>query len=986
MDEESLYDEYLDLLVADPTGPEVAAPADFLQRRNVTPESVPELLASLERLYASRGPTLSPSAPSIAVASSAIGDFRLLERLGEGGMGVVWMAEQISLGRRVALKVIRSEVANSLTANTRFDREARAIAKLSHPGIVRIFSVGGGKDDTPGGAGGTLRYIAMEYVPGRGLDETLADAKRSGAPLAPKVVARWGSQIARALHAAHEQNIIHRDVKPSNIRIAAGAAGSPSHSGSPTASGPQPGRAMLLDFGLARDLGDTTAGTTLTQAFVGTPDYAAPEQVGRGGGILDARTDVYSLGAVLYEALTGVTPTRGESLEQVLVSILTDEPIEPVKLVPGLPRDLSIVVMKAMRKDPARRYQSAAALADDLDAILELRPISARPPGAGERLLRWTSRNRALTAVLATASFSLLAVGGLLVAQRLAASTARREECDRTLAEAWKLRDEYRRDRETLRDNEARFVDLVNSRDGGYFTPEQDRAFNTLEAAVDRARLGRELTFHKGLDLAGRAERLGAEPAEVQRLKASMYLERYLEAELRDDPEGREIFRDFVRQHDPDGAVLDKLRGATSLRFVNAPPAAELHIFRRQLASRIDVKAEPRLVPVPFRASPRWRPPTDMPGDWTLRVTRGAGDLREGDQILSIGGRGFASLACEQAEALAAPGAPAVVWSGGHGRRLTLPDGLQVRLTAAPRYLGPESRVTDRELAQGVSLDAEPYILEMRAPGYERRVVVLRPSRDATWTQDCSMRPLGTTPDGWIQVSATSSSPDPRRPFWIMEREVTVADFFDFLNHADTQARIAADPSLKWEPRDSETAQGQRDAEGRFLIPHDWDPRWPVIFVTRHAALAYADWMTRTRGQGRWTYTLPSEDQWVEASAAVGGERYVWGSRFRPKWTSSCFAKPTPSPDPVRSFPIDESVLGVYDLGGSASEWTTRVWIPGQAYFRHAGGAWGTGLPEAFQVYGGNGALSESRGGMIGFRLVMTAAESMPAPAQKDSR
>jgi formylglycine-generating enzyme required for sulfatase activity/tRNA A-37 threonylcarbamoyl transferase component Bud32 len=965
VDPEALYDEYLDLLASG----DALSPERFLAARDLDPAADPDLLDALRRLHEA-----APPPPAVALQPEkgrVLGDFRLIERLGEGGMGVVWLAEQVSLRRRVALKVLRGEIAMSRGAHERLEREARAVGQLSHPGIARVHAVGDAK-------GGSVRFIAMELIGGRGLDEILADARRDRVPVPPTRVAAWGSQIARALHAAHDHQIVHRDVKPSNIRIEP-----------PPAPAQGPGRAVLLDFGLARDLASDQR--TLTETFVGTPHYAAPEQVGRGGGAIDPRTDVYALGTVLYEALTGTPPTAGNTLEQVLVSILTDEPDPPHKKSPSTPRDLSIVVMKALAKDPAKRYASAAALADDLDAVLELRPISARAPGPLERASRWARRNRAAAAAIAAFAFAGMIGAGVWIAQHRADSQRLIAEISDTLAQARVLTTRYANERETLREMELRYEDLYRRMQTSHLTPQQDAEIDAAEHTVDRARRERDLLFHGALDLASRAERLGAERADVERLRALIYLEHYYEAEQALDPAGTDVYRDLIRKHDATGEADAIRRGVTSLRVQLDPPEAEVHLFRRVPASTISPDAQTRTIPVPLRdtstSSPR---PPLASAHPVLRVVRGMSwgpgpddALDPEDLILDLDGMPFDLRGAFKAEARAALGGyAATVWRGGRATRVTIPnlaEPMIVRATAAPLFANADSRVTATEISPSdpesgrLALDAESYILLARAPGREPVRLTFKLTRNERAVIDLALLPIGTTPPGWVRVPRKSDA-DRTPTFLIMEREVTVREYHDFLNHPTTQARLAADPNLRLEPRDDETARGLRDEQGRFTIPQGWDPEWPIIFITHHAAKAYAAWKTDlARDAGvNLVYDLPNEDQWVRAAAAAEGDRYVWGPRFRAKWTSSCFAIPSPSPEPIRSYPIDESALGVYDLAGSASEWTTILWVQGQTYMKHAGGAWGTGEPGMFTVYGGNGTLPETRGGMIGFRLVAT--------------
>ncbi len=312
-----------------------------------------------------------------------LGEFRLIRRLGKGGMGVVYLAVQERLGRQVALKVLRTDQAASFEAEKRFWREIEAVSKLRHPNIVTLFGSGEEKG---------VRYFAMELVPGQDLNEVLAEAASRGERIAPSRSLAWIREIARALAAAHQAGIIHRDVKPTNIRI-----------------DPED-RVKLMDFGVARNM--KLSKMTLTGEFRGTPHYAAPEQVDAKARTIDARTDVYALGVTLYEAVTGRVPFEGETYEQVFRQILERDPAPPRRLNRAISRDLETVILTALEKDPGRRYPTMADFADDIDRLLQGEMIHARPIGAAGRLWKRVRRNPALSAAL---TVTLLAVGALIL-------------------------------------------------------------------------------------------------------------------------------------------------------------------------------------------------------------------------------------------------------------------------------------------------------------------------------------------------------------------------------------------------------------------------------------------------------------------------------------------------------------------------------------------------------------------------------------------
>jgi tetratricopeptide (TPR) repeat protein len=329
----------------------------------------------------------------------------MLGHLGEGGMGIVWKARHIALNRIVALKFLRDGGLGP-EERLRFRTEAAAIARLQHPHIVQVYEVG----EAEGRA-----FLALEYLPGGSLAQRLATA-----PLEARAAAALVATLAEAMAAAHAQGVIHRDLKPGNILL------------------DPHGAPKIGDFGLAKlldmDRGPETkldAAPTRTGAILGTPSYMAPEQAS-GSKTVGTAADVYALGAILYECLTGRPPFRAASPLETLEQVRSQDPVPPRRLQPRTPRDLETICLRCLHKDPARRFPAATALADDLRRFLQGQPIRSRPVGIGERAWKLVRRRPALVglALFSGVAAIALVVGGLIYQVRLrnAVETARSQQ------------------------------------------------------------------------------------------------------------------------------------------------------------------------------------------------------------------------------------------------------------------------------------------------------------------------------------------------------------------------------------------------------------------------------------------------------------------------------------------------------------------------------------------------------------------------------
>ena len=342
-----------------------------------------------------------------------LGDFRLLQEIGRGGMGVVYEAEQISLGRRVALKVLPFAAVLDSRQISRFKHEAQAAGQLNHPNIVSVFAVGVERG---------VHYYAMQFIDGQPLDRVISEMRERRLPASADRTKPYGPSVggistlrssltsqpagsseyirgvvhlavdaARALNAAHESGIVHRDIKPSNLLL----------DGS--------GKVWVTDFGLARR--NTDATLTRTGDIVGTMRYMSPEQAAGQMALVDHRTDIYSLGATLYELLTLEPAIPGEAGQALLRQIERHDPRPPKQLQPKVPLDLQTVIMKGMAKRRDDRYATADEFADDLQRVLDGKPIVAHPPTLLDRAIRWAQRHREI--VVMAGAVCLLAMLGL---------------------------------------------------------------------------------------------------------------------------------------------------------------------------------------------------------------------------------------------------------------------------------------------------------------------------------------------------------------------------------------------------------------------------------------------------------------------------------------------------------------------------------------------------------------------------------------------
>jgi serine/threonine protein kinase len=522
---------------------------------------------------------IEPRAAGAATpALGQLGEFRLLREVGRGGMGVVYEAEQVSLQRRVALKVLPFAAAIDDRRLQRFKNEALAAAHLRHENIVPVHAVG---------ADLGVHYYAMQFIEGQSLAALIGELRRltggtrppqnppprpgriaetagpctaSGAPeteagdeshLAAASISRdlpsgsrryfdWlaglGRQAAEALEHAHEMGIVHRDIKPANLLL-----------------DPR-GQLWVTDFGLAQVSGD--AGLTMTGELLGTLRYASPEQARARAGLVDHRTDIYSLGATLYELLTLRPIFEGRDRNELLRQIADEEPRPPRSTHPSVPEELETVVLKALAKEPAERYATAQEMAADLQRFVENRPILARRPTAAERLRKWARRHPSV--VVASAAVLLLLFVGAVVSAVLVHGEQRKAE------------EAYQRERQRADEAEAQFRLARRSVDELFRLSEEELANNPGAEALRRRLLTSVLSYYQEF-IERRRDDLGAQEG---LLETSKRVEKIL-------------------------ADLAVLRAAGRLNLLSQPPVlAELRLDEGQRAQVAELSA---------RAAAQWQ-------------------------------------------------------------------------------------------------------------------------------------------------------------------------------------------------------------------------------------------------------------------------------------------------------------------------------------------------------------------------------------------
>jgi formylglycine-generating enzyme required for sulfatase activity len=872
-----------------------------------------ELKAALDALGA-----LGPASRPLPSLPARFGSFVLVREIGRGGMGVVFEAEQDEPRRRVAVKLLAFAGLDE-SRRARFRREIEVTARLRHPSIAAVHEAGE-IDGFP--------YYAMPLYEGEPLDRAVARMRSdpATAPLArSESLAEWVrrfAEVARGLALAHQAGVLHRDVKPSNLFL------------------DRDGRLVLLDFGVARTL--EGGGATRTGDYVGTPRYTAPEQLRGGAAAADARADLFSLGATIYESLLLAPAFSGADVASVLHAIATRDPAPPRQVDPRLPRDLEAVLWKALEKEPARRYASAEELADDLERFLRFEPVRARRLGPIGRLARKARRNRAAASAVAVAVLALASLP-VWATQRVRIRLAGE------LANAREARSRLQISRDRALELES-VVEHERARLLPWASLEEKEPLRALERELDLARAGADDARRAALAHLNAALALDADDPRARDALASLALDEYVAAEARGDRESLEAWRSIVAAYG-DADRLEQLGGRGSVAIDCGEPGARVRLLRF-------VDDGPLRVPVPcspagdLAGGPARGAGSRGPWRWLALSSVSPADaaLRPDDRLLQVCGEPPAS-----ATAVAAHLSHPHYANAGERHFLDLVrDGVAQSLTlepSSPIELAGEiesapvwtldradlgdlgaTPIAPRELPIGSYLAlAAGGGAEVRLAFEIRRGDVLRlaaPLADA--------RALGpafvAVPGGRARLGgdpgaleAGGSRDADIATFFVQRREVTFGEYLAFVRDLDGRDRVRAEARAPRQgPRGSPTFNPlwRRSSSGEIALalPDGVGADHPVVGVSYDDAEAYCAWFTERAGE-RFAFRLPTEDEWEKSARGVDGRRFTWGDGF--EWTFARLGRSAAISGPVTggSYPTDESVYGALDLNGNVREW-----------------------------------------------------------------
>ena len=906
--------------------------------------------------------------------ADAEGKYIFDKELGRGGMGAVFSTVDQDVRRKVAMKVMLPSTATSPAHIKRFLEEAQITGQLEHPNIVPVHEVGINAEANI--------YFTMKMVRGENLDDVLDKIAQAKTEYQQKystgVLLQIFMKVCDAIGYAHAKGVLHRDLKPENLMIGGF------------------GEVLVMDWGLAKVLGredintagDAAAGQasayhTMEGQVMGTPAYMSPEQALGKISELDERSDIFSLGGILYKILTGHAPYRGKNAREALEKARKRQLQAPDLRAPErkIPPELVAICMKAMAREQDERYASAEELKDDIQRYLDGRSVSAKKDSLLVTAKKWVIRNKVASIGMAAAVVCLIIgiMGAAAYQQKQKRATISQlllqgdqfktegkfEQAEETFFSVLGLDMANAAARQGIAEVSGKSLALKNKRLAGEkikevektaaAVPELDKKIADMTEKVEKARAG--LKGYEGYDLKKPVwdEERGLLSVNVDRLKtegrvissytqilsldgdnkearaalAKIYYEKFRDAETVKDSGDMAYYKELLLAFD-DGAYKALLEKEGSLTLATSPAADGFYIFR------FVEGPDRRLVSAPFSAAAYSSAPAA--GDEAMRGIDPQFKL-EATASAPLGkllaGRDFNRVA--QIDSL------------------RMPAGSYLILVQKPGFI--ETRL--------------PVVIER---GREQKISAVKLLKDDEAPRGFVYVPKGDFISGGdvLAPNAPQRSVQKLPGFLISTHEVTVGEYVKFLNYQESVRPGSAENYIPRKSADS--GFYWQKAGGQYQPSFALD--WPVLGIAQVDARLYCKWLTRANTD-KWEFRLPSALEWEKASRGVDGRYFPWGNYFDYSFCSMGKSKEgrREGPDKVGAFPLDSSVYGAEDMAGNVSEWTASFLGADQSIALYKGSGWSKIEEKFARCAGRNGDIPEAVDDSRGFRIAISIKE-----------